>query len=163
MSRAITESIPLYDGSRSISDFIKELANKPCSLLLLLMRRMNQYLLQTADNYELITQKHVLNYISQTNNTGDVSASALNGERVIEIDRKTKIRDAISIMVGNVVSNRFLNVQNITCLSIKVPEGEKRKKTKEGIIYPKVVTLNQISTLMLQSLMEVRIVPSPHG
>lgn len=162
MSRAITESIPLYDGSRSISDFIKELANKPCSLLLLLMRRMNQYLLQTADNYELITQKHVLNYISQTNNTGDVSASALNGERVIEIDRKTKIRDAISIMVGNVVSNRFLNVQNITCLSIKVPDGEKRK-TKEGIIYPKVVTLNQISTLMLQSLMEVRFVPSPHG
>ena len=162
MSRAITENIPLYDGSRSISDFIKELANKPCSLLLLLMRRMNQYLLQTADNYELITQKHVLNYISQTNNTGDVSASALNGERVIEIDRKTKIRDAISIMVGNVVSNRFLNVQNITCLSIKVPEGEKRKN-KEGIIYPKVVTLNQISTLMLQSLMEVCFVPSPHG
>ena len=42
---------------------------------------MNQYLVKKADGLELITQKHVLNYISRLNCSDDPVASNLQGER----------------------------------------------------------------------------------
>lgn len=66
---------------------------------------MNQYLVKKADGLELITQKHVLNYISQKNSSDDPVASSLQGERVFTVSRRMTIRDAIDKMVTEVVSS----------------------------------------------------------
>ncbi|KAK8828426.1 hypothetical protein WA556_004839 [Blastocystis sp. ATCC 50177/Nand II] len=135
VARAITENIPLYDASASIADFIKEIANRP----------MNQYLVKKADGLELITQKHVLNYISRLNCSDDPVASNLQGERVPTVSRRMTIRDAMEKMV----------TENTSCLYIEPRRKEKvRVDRLTGLPYPKVVTLNQISTLLLQSLLE---------
>ena len=63
---------------------------------------MNQYLVKKADGLELITQRHVLNYISRLNCSDDPVASNLQGERVPTVSRRMTIRDAMEKMVTEV-------------------------------------------------------------
>ena len=61
-------------------------------------------MVKKADGLELITQKHVLNYISQKNSSDDPVASSLQGERVPTVSRRMTIQEAIEKMVNEVAS-----------------------------------------------------------
>lgn len=51
-----------------------------------------------TDCIELITQQHILNYITQTAKADDVKIMKISGDRIPEIEKTQTIKDAVKMM-----------------------------------------------------------------
>ena len=95
VSRAITESIPLYPQNRDISEFVRSMGNKPLLSLVSFNFSVSQFLVMKPDGLELITQRHILNTLVKFPSAENLTVTSIKGEPVHMVDRTTIIRDAI--------------------------------------------------------------------
>lgn len=117
---------------------------------------VKNFLIRKHKYIELITSQSVFEYVANAYDPDDTIMDNIRRQRIPFKPRTMTIRDAFNFMIEKVFVIININKQNIPLILIDWTDEEKKKYARiQKFVYPNVVTLSQIYTMICQRLVDV--------